>query len=111
MWPRPCPWPPRARTTGLSELVISTFVGARGIAEADSVGTAANTQAATPISNSRFMWNSPQGRVIATRNECSRDPGVPVARRKTDPAVAHGDELRALEVGDRLAAAGVGQGE
>jgi hypothetical protein len=29
---------------------------ARGIAEADSVGIAANAQAATPISNNRFIW-------------------------------------------------------
>jgi hypothetical protein len=35
--------------------VISTSAGARGIAEADSVGTAAKAQAATPISNNRFM--------------------------------------------------------
>jgi hypothetical protein len=32
---------------------------ARGIAEAESVGTAANAQAATPISNNRFIWNLP----------------------------------------------------
>jgi hypothetical protein len=49
------------------------------MAEADSVGTAANAQAATPISNNRFMWNSPPDRAIATRIEWSRNPGVPVA--------------------------------
>jgi len=32
---------------------------ARGIAEADSVDIAANAQAATPISNNRFMWEFP----------------------------------------------------
>jgi hypothetical protein len=37
--------------TGLSELVISVSAVARGIAEANSVGIAANAQAATPISN------------------------------------------------------------
>jgi hypothetical protein len=36
--------------------VISVSAVARGIAEADSVGIAANAQAATPISNSRFIF-------------------------------------------------------
>jgi len=40
---------------GLSELAISVSAATRGIAEADSVGIAANAQAATPISNSRFI--------------------------------------------------------
>jgi len=39
--------------------VISEPAVASGIAEADRVGMAANAQAATPISNNRFIWNSP----------------------------------------------------
>jgi hypothetical protein len=42
--------------TWLSELVISVSAVARGIAEADSVGIAANAKAAAPISNNRFIW-------------------------------------------------------
>jgi hypothetical protein len=41
--------------TGLSVSLTSVSAVARGIAEADSVGNAANAQAATPISNKRFM--------------------------------------------------------
>jgi hypothetical protein len=40
---------------GLSELAISVSAAARGIAEADSVGIAANAQAATPTNNNRFI--------------------------------------------------------
>ena len=36
--------------------MISVSAVARGIAEADSVGINANAQAATPISNNRFIW-------------------------------------------------------
>ena len=36
--------------------MISVSAVARGIAEADSVGTTANAQVATPISNNRFIW-------------------------------------------------------
>jgi hypothetical protein len=45
--------------TGLSELVISVCAVVCGIAEADSVGMAANAQAATPINNSRFILEIP----------------------------------------------------
>jgi hypothetical protein len=41
--------------TGLSVSLTSVSAVARGIAEADSVGIAANAQAATPISNKRFI--------------------------------------------------------
>jgi hypothetical protein len=44
---------------------------ARGIAEADSVDIAANAQAATPISNRRFISLSPWRRVIAAMMQCS----------------------------------------
>jgi hypothetical protein len=40
---------------GLSEPPISVSAATRGIAEADSVGIAANAQAATPINNNRFI--------------------------------------------------------
>jgi hypothetical protein len=40
---------------GLSELAISVSAAARGIAKADSVGIAANAQAATPTNNNRFI--------------------------------------------------------
>jgi hypothetical protein len=40
--------------------MINASAVARGIAEADSVGIAANAQAATPISNNRFIWKSPE---------------------------------------------------
>jgi hypothetical protein len=56
--------------TGLSERTIRVSAAARGIAEADSVGIAANEQAATPINNRRFLGFS-GSRVIATcRCEC-----------------------------------------
>jgi len=41
--------------TELSASPTSVPAVARGIAEADSVGSAANAQAATPISNKRFV--------------------------------------------------------
>jgi hypothetical protein len=41
--------------TGLSVSLTSMSAVARGIAEADSVDIAANAQAATPISNKRFI--------------------------------------------------------
>jgi hypothetical protein len=48
---------------------------ARGIAEADNVDIAANAQAATPISNKRFIWQfSLEGRFSAARRECSGNP-------------------------------------
>jgi hypothetical protein len=48
---------------------------ARGIAEADSVGIAANAQAATPISNNRFILEILLGsRVIAAKRQCSGNP-------------------------------------
>jgi hypothetical protein len=40
---------------GLSEPAISVSAATRGIAEADSVGIAANAQAATPINNRHFI--------------------------------------------------------
>jgi hypothetical protein len=52
---------------------------ARGIAEADSIGIAANAQAATPISNERFISNSPR-RVIAATSQCSAGRSVPLFR-------------------------------
>jgi hypothetical protein len=42
--------------------------GARGIAEADSVGIATIAQAARPISNNRFILDA---RTIAARQQCS----------------------------------------
>jgi len=42
---------------------------ARGIAEADSVGIAANAQAATPISNNRFMWEFLLGAALSRRGD------------------------------------------
>jgi hypothetical protein len=41
--------------TGLSLSLTSVSAVARGIAEAVSIGIAANAQAATPISNRRFI--------------------------------------------------------
>jgi hypothetical protein len=41
--------------TGLSASLTSVSAVARGIAEADSIGIAANAQAATPIRNRRFI--------------------------------------------------------
>jgi hypothetical protein len=41
--------------TELSVSLTSVSAVARGIAEADSIGIAANAQAATPISNKRFI--------------------------------------------------------
>jgi hypothetical protein len=68
---------------------------ARGIAEADSVGTAANTQAATLISNRRFISQSPWSRTIAARSKCSGKPKVPVSAQATaiamePPSIATG---------------------
>jgi hypothetical protein len=40
---------------GLSELSVRVSAVARGIAEADSAGITASAQAATPISNNRFI--------------------------------------------------------
>jgi hypothetical protein len=42
--------------TGLSVSLTSMSAVARGIAEADRVGMAANAQAATPIRNRRFIF-------------------------------------------------------
>jgi hypothetical protein len=53
--------------TGLSAPLTSVSAVARGIAEAVRIGIAANAQAATPISNKRFISYSPWGRVIAAR--------------------------------------------
>jgi hypothetical protein len=64
--------------TGLSVSLTSVSAVARGIAEADSVGIAANAQAATPISNKRFMRElSLDGRFSAAGRECRRDRRVP----------------------------------
>jgi hypothetical protein len=64
--------------TGLSVSLTSVSAVARGIAEADSVGNAANAQAATPISNKRFMRElSLDGRFSAARRECRTDRRVP----------------------------------
>jgi hypothetical protein len=64
--------------TAPSLSLTSVSAATRGIAEADSVGIAANAQAATPISNKRFMWEfSLEGRVSAARRECPKPPRVP----------------------------------
>jgi hypothetical protein len=42
--------------TALSLSVIRVFGVAPGMADADSVGKAANANAAKPISNRRFIW-------------------------------------------------------
>jgi hypothetical protein len=52
---------------------------ARGIAEADSIGIAANAQAATPISNKRFISQSPWRRSIAARSQYSANRLVPLS--------------------------------
>jgi hypothetical protein len=49
--------------------VISVSALARGIAEADSVGIAANAQAATPISNNRFIWEFLLGAALSRRGD------------------------------------------
>jgi hypothetical protein len=49
--------------------VISVSALARGIAEADSVGIAANAQAATPISNNRFIWKFLLGAALSRRGD------------------------------------------
>jgi hypothetical protein len=51
--------------TALSVSPTSVSAVARGIAEAVSIGIAANAQAATPISNRRFISYSPWSRAIA----------------------------------------------
>ncbi|HTB00855.1 MAG TPA: hypothetical protein VK804_10295 [Bradyrhizobium sp.] len=45
--------------TVLSVSLTSWSAEARGIAEADSIGNAANAHTATPISNKRFISESP----------------------------------------------------
>ena len=49
-------------------------VVARGIAEADSVGIAANAQAARPISNKRFILEVSLDRAIAGMEVMFREP-------------------------------------
>jgi hypothetical protein len=72
---------------------------ARGIAEADNIGITANAQAATPISNKRFISSSPWDRVIAATSQCSADRSVPLPNQAIANATArlrrhHGSQKR-----------------
>jgi len=49
--------------------VTSVSAVARGIAEADSVGIAANAKAAAPISNSRFILEILLGAALSRRGD------------------------------------------
>lgn len=67
--------------TGLSVSLTNVSAVARGIAEAVSIGVAANAQAATPISNKRFISQSPWRRVIAATKQCSGNRSVPLSNQ------------------------------
>jgi len=58
--------------TGLSVSLTSMSAVARGIAEADRVGMAANAQAATPIRNRRFIFTVSLGAAPSRRGDNAR---------------------------------------
>ena len=68
-------------------------VVARGIAEADSVGIAANAQAATPISNKRFILEVSLDRAIAGTEVMFREPVGSICKSGNADSSEHCDIL------------------
>jgi hypothetical protein len=68
-------------------------VVARGIAEADSVGIAANAQAATPISNRRFILEVSLDRAIAGMEVMFREPVGSICKSGNADSSEHCDIL------------------